>query len=259
MRTKRIWLRNAKGQRMLIVLDLPSGPGQFPVVFICHGFKGNKDIPSLTSIAQALVKKKIGAVRIDFPNNPKPNESDGRFFNFTFGQEIQDFKTVFQYIKRRPEFDPKRVGICGHSLGGKLALHVATGLAIKAIVDLAGVTDDKYFTKSHHALTPVEKKQGWKWVPSLSRGTKYKISLRFYRDIAKHPTMNRIKNIMVPTLILHGNQDMNVPFHNSKAAYLALRATKKLVKLPGYAHTWSQPAQCRKVDKLTADWFEKYL
>ena len=68
------------------------------------------------------------------------NRSGGHWETQTFGDRAQDAIAGVRYLKTRPEIDPARVGVCGHSQGGWIVqLAAAEAPAeIAFVVSLAG-------------------------------------------------------------------------------------------------------------------------
>jgi len=90
-------------------------------------------------------------------------------------------------------------------------------------------------------------------------GRKNKIKLNFYKDLFKYNTLDSIKKISVPTLIIHGAEDEIVSLKHSKKAFSLLKNPKKLIIIPGMNHLWQQPKYYKKVNSAVVYWLKKYL
>ena len=109
-------------------LTIPKGDGPFPVVVMVTG-SGPQDRdetlfehkPFLV-IADHFTRKGIAVLRYDDRGVAK---SGGKFVGSTSADFATDAYAAVQYLKTRNEFDPKRIGIAGHSEGGVIAPMVA--------------------------------------------------------------------------------------------------------------------------------------
>jgi alpha-beta hydrolase superfamily lysophospholipase len=123
-----------------------------------------------------------------------------------------------ELVRRQP--DARRRYLYGHSLGGALALDLASTLPADAV---AGVIVESTFT----SIPDLVRGTRWGWVP----GVDLAVTQRF--DSAQ-----RIAKVQAPLLILHGTADNVVP--HRMADELFARATsprKQVVKIEGGSHS----------------------
>ena len=123
-------------------LTLPSGTGSHPAVILISG-SGPQDRdetlmehkPFLV-LADHLTRNGIAVLRYDDRGVAK---SKGRFKSATIYDFAADAKAAIAYLKSRPEINPKKIGLVGHSEGGMVAPMVAAGSReVSFIVMLAG-------------------------------------------------------------------------------------------------------------------------
>ena len=123
-------------------LTLPPGAGPFPAVLLVPG-SGPMDRdetvfghhPFLV-LADALTRRGLAVLRLD---DRGVGRSTGNFSAATAFDLAQDAEAAFDYLKQRPEVDPRRVGLLGHSEGGMLAPVIASRRPdVAFIVLLAG-------------------------------------------------------------------------------------------------------------------------
>lgn len=130
-----------------------------------------------------------------------------------------DARTAFEELQRRQP-DPARRFIYGHSLGGALAVELASGLPGDAV---GGVIIESTFT----SIPDLVRGMRWGWVPGLG----LVVTQRF-------DSASRIAKVQAPLVILHGTADNVVP--HSMADELYERAgsqSKRLVKIEGGTHS----------------------
>ncbi|MGL4424142.1 MAG: alpha/beta hydrolase family protein [Gemmataceae bacterium] len=127
--TENVTFENAVGKIKLAgTITKPKGDGPFPVVVMVSG-SGPQDRdetlfghkPFLV-IADALAKKGIACLRYD---DRGVGASGGSQADATTGDLATDAAAAVKFLHTRPEFDKKRVGICGHSEGGMIAPMIA--------------------------------------------------------------------------------------------------------------------------------------
>jgi hypothetical protein len=131
----------------------------------------------------------------------------------------EDARAAFDELKRRQP-DASRRYVYGHSLGGALAIGLASELPAD---QLAGVVVEATFT----SIPDLLKGMRWGWVPGIG----LVVTQRF--DSAA-----RIGKVSAPLLILHGTADNIVPHTMADELYrLAGSDTKRVVKLEGATHS----------------------
>lgn len=130
------FLAPEKAQRCPAMLLLPgSGPSdrdgnQLPQL----------RIDTLKDIAEALAKKGVATLRFDkravsskyAASFPKGLPALDTFFSFD--AFVGDAEAAFKFLKGRPEVDPGKVGVLGHSEGGLIALTMAKDVHPAALV-----------------------------------------------------------------------------------------------------------------------------
>jgi pimeloyl-ACP methyl ester carboxylesterase len=134
---------DAKDVSLAATLTKPEGPGPYPVVMLVSG-SGQQDRdetifghkPFLV-IADALTRRGIAVVRYD---DRGWGESTGDPTTGTTADFASDALAVLRFVAARPDIDPKRVGIIGHSEGAMIApmLAAAHPNDVAFIVMLAG-------------------------------------------------------------------------------------------------------------------------
>lgn len=211
----------------------------------------------LLSLARELAKNGILAFRFDFGNGI--GESYGRIEDIKFGQYLNDLKAAVDFLSRQKIVDQKRIGLIGHSLGGQLIMHYApSDKRIKAAADLAGVINRKADFGRMYKYKEAEK-TGYFIAYSRSKRRFLKIKFEYLKDLLNYNTVEKIKKLKIPVLIVHGTKDDSVPMIHSRIAYRLLSGPKKLAIIKNAPHTWKQPKYYKKINPVVTDWFIKYL
>ncbi|MFT7578768.1 MAG: pimeloyl-ACP methyl ester carboxylesterase [Myxococcota bacterium] len=123
-------------------LTLPGGDGPFPAVLLITG-SGPQDRDETIFehkpfwvIADHLTRRGIGVLRVD---DRGVGQSGGDVSKITLQTNADDVRTSLAWLRARPDVDPSRVGLIGHSEGGILAAMVAADNPdVSFIVSLAG-------------------------------------------------------------------------------------------------------------------------
>jgi pimeloyl-ACP methyl ester carboxylesterase len=130
------------GIKLAGTLTLPQGKGPFPAALLITGsgpqdrdetLLGHK--PFLV-LADYLTRRGIAVLRVDDRGVAR---STGNFATATTGDFADDVEAGVDFLKQRPEIDPRQIGLIGHSEGGIIAPMVAArSKDIAFIVMLAG-------------------------------------------------------------------------------------------------------------------------
>lgn len=136
-------IANAAGAaRLSGSLMLPDGPGPFPAIVLIAG-SGDVDRDGelfghkfYLVLADHLTKQGFAVLRSDKRGLGK---SSGNYAAATTADFASDVKAAVAHLRARPDIDPKRIGLVGHSEGGFIAPMVASDdPAIAFVVMMAG-------------------------------------------------------------------------------------------------------------------------
>ena len=82
-----------------------------------------------------------------------------------------------------------------------------------------------------------------------------------YETYEKHSAMYQIKNVKTPTQVIHGQNDMRVPFTQGQEFYVALKRMgidTEMIVYPRTPHGPREPKFLMDVSPRILTWFEKY-
>jgi len=123
-------------------LTLPDGEGPFPAAILVSGSGSqnrNEEIfghKPFKVIADFLTRKGISVLRYD---DRGVGASGGNAADANTADLAMDTRSAFDYLLKRSEIDPSKIGIIGHSEGGMIAFMLASSHKdIAYIVSLAG-------------------------------------------------------------------------------------------------------------------------
>ena len=117
------------------------GQDKWPAFLIVHGYMSYKEGDGLFQgmLAQRLAQSGIASLRIDCTSMGE-NRNDRR--DYTYPNLLTDVETAYNDMLKRPQIDSSRIGMIGHSLGGKLVC-LSAALNPFCIVTLNGAATDK--------------------------------------------------------------------------------------------------------------------
>jgi uncharacterized protein len=106
-------------------LHLPKGRAEgrrLPAFVVLHGFAGSKDNSHAELMARLLESWGYAALRFDFRGC---GMSEGRRGHILCFDQVADTKNALNWLVTRPEVDPARIGVIGHSFGAAVATYAA--------------------------------------------------------------------------------------------------------------------------------------
>lgn len=100
-------------------LTTPANAENMPAVVICHGFTGNRQLDGHAKpLAKTLAQHGIASIAIDFAGS---GESEEPFTAYTPANMRDDITSAITYLTDTVGADPERIGLLGHSMGGRMA------------------------------------------------------------------------------------------------------------------------------------------
>ena len=114
---------NARGIEMPAVVTLPNGENTaLPLVVLAHGHGGSKDENiGFPAIAAKLAEQGIASVRMDFPGCGDSSED---FTLNTMSNMKDDIAATIAFMTETYDINPKKIGVFGYSMGGRIALEL---------------------------------------------------------------------------------------------------------------------------------------
>jgi len=175
--------------------------------------------------ADALSRRGIAVLRMD--DRGCGCSGGGPPESATTAERADDIRAGISYLKDREEINGRRIGLIGWSEGAIIAPMIAvTDSSIIAVVLMAG-----YATKGD-VIADFQVGTGWR--ESVDYGSKWR---KFFIEYDPLPTAEMVR---CSVLILHGDQDKNVPVEHANIIAEAIRRggnQEVTVHIfPGYDH-----------------------
>jgi dipeptidyl aminopeptidase/acylaminoacyl peptidase len=90
-------------------------------------------------------------------------------------------------------------------------------------------------------------------------GNRARLNYAFYEDILRFDAYASAGQIRLPTLIVHGDADVDVPLDQSKRLRDSLVGEKRLDVLPGADHGFSKPEDFQNMINKITNWMVEKL
>ncbi len=243
---------DAAGITLAATLTIPPGKGPFPAVLLITGSGPQDRDESLMGhrpflvLADYLTRRGVIVLRAD---DRGVGKSGGNFAEATTADFAIDAEAGVAYLKTRPEADPRKIGLIGHSEGGVIAPMVAArNPAVAFIVMMAstGVPGDEVvaaqgmlisqaggmsreqaeknateereilaLVKQEKSNAVLEKKLRERLagkVPQAQIGMQIKVmSAPWFRYFIAYDPAIALKQVTCPVLAINGEKDLQAP------------------------------------------------
>ena len=226
-----------------------SGDGPLPLLVVAHGGPCwvNRPQYGITDLWYGMVANGVAIF--------EPNFRGTAGFGLEFaeanigdmgGMDWQDIVSGIDYLVEQGIADPDRLAIAGGSYGGYMtAWAVTQSTRFKAAVMNAGISD----WRSFHGTSRLN---GWEVVHY--GGSQPSDVLELWERFSP---INYVDNVTTPTLIVHGEQDLDVPVEQAYAFFRALRdrgVETELVVYPRQGHGTEETAHRLDKTRRSIQW-----
>lgn len=180
-----------------------------PVLLYFHGNASNNgDIVDNAAIFHQLG---LSVLLIDYRGYGK---SSPTFPNET--RVYQDAEAAWKYLIDKRQIEPEKIFVYGHSLGGAIAINLATKHP-----QMAGLIIEGTFTS----------------IKDIGRSDKLLRWLPLDWIITQHfDSISKIKSLQTPLLMFHGAEDKIIPLSMAEELFIAAPEPKQLVIIPQAGH-----------------------
>lgn len=190
-----------------MVIARPDGEGPFPCMLLLHGFMSYKEGDGylFTKTAEKLAEAGIASARIDFCSM-----GENRYSRVHYGTKIciKEAKVAFEYLQTNEHILHDRIGILGHSMGGRITF-LSSELPSKCLVTLNGAVNvAKRGAMKLTGLNTQEMEARGYTVYHTSDGRSELLFSKFVEDLQIHS--DAIYNYANPILVCVGADDPTV-------------------------------------------------
>jgi len=201
-----------------------------PLVIFAHGYKGYKDWGAWNLVAQNFADRGFVFVKFNFSHNGGTAEQPidfpdlEAFGNNNFVKELDDLQGVIDWVFSAKilhnQIDLSNITLIGHSRGGGIVtIKAQEDLRVTKVISWAGVSDfAKRFPKGK--LLEIWRKNGVSYVENSRTKQQMPHYFQFYQNfIDNKERLNierAVKNLKIPHLIVHGENDETVKLIEAK-------------------------------------------
>jgi len=244
-----------QGQQLIGILHVPDRlkhGEKAPGIVMFHGFTANKTHRLLVHVARNLCDSGYVVFRFDFRGS---GESDGEFEDMTVLGEVSDAEKALTFLTKQRLVDKEKLGVIGHSLGGRVAAILASrDKRVKFVVLYSpGLGPLEKMFRSQIDKEAMEK---------MDSGEAVKISsvyLRkpFFNTLDDPVPLDVMSKIKAPILIIHGDKDEHLSTDGSRKGYEIvknLNDKNEFYVVKGGNHSFSERVHALEVIKKTQEW-----
>jgi len=251
MNPHKLHFKNAQGQRLSALLDVPEHSNPRAFALFAHCFTCSKNLKAVAHISRALTDKKIAVLRFDFTGL---GDSEGDFSDTNLSSNINDLISVANFM--REQYKAPSI-LIGHSLGGAAALMAATHIPeCKAVCTIAAPFDPAHvgemFVSSHAEIEA----QGEAQVKLAGRN--FRIKKQLLDDLQASSAEQHIHDLKRALLVFHSPLDETVGIDNAAHIFAAAKHPKSFVSLDHADHLLSDSKDAAYIGTVLAAWAEKY-
>jgi dipeptidyl aminopeptidase/acylaminoacyl peptidase len=223
-----------------------------PLVVIIHGGPHGQQGPSYNFRSQFFAHRGYATLQVNYRGSTGYGQ---KFADAVFqdqnGNEGQDvIYAVSAAVRRNPWIDRTRLAVEGVSYGGQLSAWLVTQTAMfKAAIPIAAITNNL----SYNYMTYYNMYEQMEWGVLPHQGNL--MDVLWERSALKH-----VAKVKTPTLLVHGENDNDVPIAEAEQFYIALKdvgVETAFVRYPREGHGLAEPKHIVDLMDRSLAWYEK--
>ncbi|CAX59764.1 Alpha/beta-fold hydrolase [Erwinia billingiae Eb661] len=264
---------------ILLTLRSPANTHNHPVIILCHGFCGIRDI-LLPDFAEAFTRAGFATITFDYRGF---GDSDGERGRLVPAMQIDDIIAVVNWAKAQPSLDAQRIGLWGTSFGGchvfgaaarepaikcivsQLAFadgeEIVTGkmndsdkeaflLTLNKMAEKQKITGKEMFVSVNRVLSDDESKAFFEENRSQYPRMDIKIPFLTVRETLLYKPALNAAQVTCPTLVVIAGEDRVNPPEQGRALFEAVGAKEKRLY---------EQADARHYDIYTGEHFKQVI
>jgi len=255
------WVETSDGKKMLVWLIYPpkfDAGKKYPAILFCQG--GPQSAVSQFFSFRWNFQIMAANDYIIIAPNRRGVPTFGAEWNAQIsgdysGQNIQDYLSAIDHVKKEPFIDNARLGCVGASYGGYSVFYLAGHHQnrFKAFISHCGMFNfESFYGSTEELFFPNYDFGGPYWDKSL------KTAQRTY-DNSPHKF---VENWNTPILIIHGGNDFRIPYTESLQAFTAAKmkgVDARLLYFPEETHFVLKPQNSVLWQREFFGWLDKYV
>jgi len=180
---------------------IPAENARFTVLF-CHGNGGNMThrLDTINILNELGLNCFIFDYRGYGASEGKPSETG----------TYRDVEAAYKWLTKKKKILPENIILFGRSLGGSIAAYLATKVEARALIIESSFTSYIDIGKKFYPYMPV------------------RLAARF-----GYPTIDYVRSVHMPVLIIHSRNDEVIPFEFGLRLYDAANEPKEFIEISG--------------------------
>lgn len=225
-----------------------------PLIVMIHGGPHGAQGPSFNFKSQLYAARGWATLMVNFRGSTSYGQAFAdAVFGDQNGNEAQDvLYGISAALRRNLWLDRDRIGCEGTSYGGQLTYWLITQTRLfKAAIPLAGITN----LVSYNYMTYYNQYEQMEFGIFPHQGM-------LMDELWKRSALRYVAQVATPTLILHGENDNDVPIAEAEQFYVALKdvgVPAVMVRYPREGHGLRDPRHIVDMIDRSIQWYEKYF
>jgi dipeptidyl aminopeptidase/acylaminoacyl peptidase len=225
-----------------------------PLIVMIHGGPHGQQGPAFAFTSQYYAHRGWATLQVNYRGSTGYGQAFAdAVFRDQNGDEAQDvLYGVSAALRRNPWIDRDRIGIEGGSYGGQLTCWLITQTPLfRAAIPLAPITNNL----SYNYMTYYNMYEQMEWGALPHQGNL--MDVLWERSALKH-----VAKVKTPTMLVHGENDNDVPIAESEQFYIALKdvgVETVMVRYPREGHGLAEPGHVVDLMDRSVAWYEKHF
>lgn len=244
------------GLRLRGTLALPSDPSAGAAVLVHGGGVTRDEAGFFTRVASGLVDVGVASLRFDLRGH---GESEGRQEDLTIASVLNDIRSAIEHVSELA--DRGSVTLIGTSFAGGICAYFASHhqelvrrlILFNPLLNYKKrFIDDKPYWHNDHISEDAGKELSQNGF--IPHNPTFKLGRALLNEIFYLRPHEAIKEIAVPTLIVHGTRDTFIPVESSRECIKQIPAHAQLVEIEGAQHGFAVHDDPRYAEPQTQRW-----
>lgn len=251
------FIKNRKNQKIAVIVE--ENQDRKGLAFVMHGLGGFKEQPHLRAMAEAF--KENGYTTVLFDTTNTLGESDGSYEDATTTNYYEDLEDVVKWAGTQNWYEEPFV-LVGHSLGGICVALFAENYPekVKALAPISAVVSGRLSVErpKHKEIEEEWRRTGYKTEESRSKpGMIKKLKWSHIEDRLRYDLLPKVNRLIMPVLLIVGENDDSTPPEHQKILYDALPRPKELHVIKNAPHTFREEAHLQEIKRIFDNWLKK--
>jgi dipeptidyl aminopeptidase/acylaminoacyl peptidase len=227
------WIENRFKEKLETVIRKPEGDGVLPTIILVPGIGAtlHETNNAHDEMAQVLCDAGFATIQFSFAGR---GGSEGKYEEMTLTRQGNQVDDVVEWTRKQTFCDPKRIGIYAMSFGVASAL-CSSLQNVTSLCFISGAYSPGESLQEMFRLKGEYNPDGISW-RKFSTGEIVRFPASFWQDLKLFDCMKAASLIIIPTMIIHGDNDAKISHKEAQSVYDAIKCEKKIKIFSGGDH-----------------------